>query len=142
MRRVLLLLLLSSPLIVSKVGPSLSRGQAKAFVNGQWFTGKHFQSTTFYAVDGILTRRKPADPVQTVDLQKGFVVPAFADAHNHFPSSKQDLASANRAFLDAGVFYVLNAGGMRNLLIPFEHNWRRPLLLTSSSHTLCLYVPA
>jgi len=111
MRRVLLLLLISSPLIVSKVGPSPSGGQAKAFVNGEWFTGKDFQSTTFYAVDGILTRRKPAGPVQTVDLQKGFVVPAFADAHNHFPSSKQDLASANRAFMDAGVFYVLNAGG-------------------------------
>src|SRR5215469_17084288 len=105
------LVLVLSTLIIPQVGSSLPGAEAKAFVNGQWFTGKDFQSTTFHAVNGILTRRKPADPVQTVDLQKGFVVPAFADAHNHFPSSKQDLASANRAFLDAGVFYVLNAGG-------------------------------
>jgi imidazolonepropionase-like amidohydrolase len=49
--------------------------------------------------------------METVDLRGGFVVPAFADGHNHSPSSKQDLAAANRAYLDAGVFYVLNAGG-------------------------------
>jgi hypothetical protein len=49
--------------------------------------------------------------VESVDLHNGFVVSAFADAHNHFPSSRQDLAAANRAYLDAGVFYVLNAGG-------------------------------
>jgi len=46
-----------------------------------------------------------------IDLQGGFVVPAFADAHTHFPSSRHDLADANRAFLDVGVFYILNAGG-------------------------------
>ncbi len=44
-------------------------------------------------------------------MQGGFVVPPFADGHSHSPSSKQDLAAANRAYLDAGVFYVLNAGG-------------------------------
>jgi hypothetical protein len=44
-------------------------------------------------------------------LQWGFVVPAFADAHNHFPSSKQDLAATNRAYVDTRIFYVLNAGG-------------------------------
>jgi len=46
-----------------------------------------------------------------IDLRGGFVVPAFADAHIHSPSSSHDFADANREFLDAGVFYVLNAGG-------------------------------
>jgi imidazolonepropionase-like amidohydrolase len=112
MRRALLLLFLfSSPLIFSKVGSSSSGSEAKAFLNGKWFTGRDFRSATFYAVNGILTQRKPAGRVETVDLHGGFVVPAFADAHNHFPSTKQDLAAANRNYLDAGVFYVLNAGG-------------------------------
>jgi len=93
------------------VGSSLPGAGAKAFVNGQWFTGKDFQRTTFYAVDGILTRRKPAGTTETVDLQGGFVVPAFGDAHSHFPSTEQNFDKANRAFLEAGVFYVLNAGG-------------------------------
>jgi len=80
-------------------------------VNGKWFTGKEFQSTTFYAVNGILTKQRPTGLIGTVDLQAGYVVPAFADAHSHFPSSGQNFETANRAFLQAGVFYVLNAGG-------------------------------
>lgn len=97
--------------MVSAIASPPRGPEAQAFVNGKWFTGKDFQSGTFYAVDGHLTARKPDGPVRTIDLQGGFVVPAFADAHNHSPSSSQDLADANRAFLDAGVFYVLNAGG-------------------------------
>ena len=95
----------------SQLRPSSRGSEANAFVDGRWFTGKDFESGTFYAVKGFLTSRKPMGPVRTIDLQGGFVVPAFADAHNHAPSSKYDFADANRAFLDAGVFYVLNAGG-------------------------------
>jgi hypothetical protein len=113
MRRIALLLFLasSSLLVISKIGSSPSGSEAKVYVNGEWFNGRDFQSATFYSVNGILTKRKPNGPVETVDLEGGFVVPAFADAHNHFPSSKQDMAAANRAYLDAGIFYVLNAGG-------------------------------
>jgi len=112
MKRVLLLpFLVSFLLVIPGIGSPPSGSEAKAFINGEWFTGKEFRSTTFYAVNGILTRRKPTGPMETVDLQGGFVVPAFADGHNHSPSSKQDLVAANRAYLDAGVFYVLNAGG-------------------------------
>ena len=89
MKRLLLLLVFfqaSFPIILSEVASPHSSSQAKAFVNGKWFTGKHFQNTTFYAVNGILTNRKPTGPVETVDLRGGYVVPAFADAHSHFPS--------------------------------------------------------
>ena len=85
MKRIVLLLFLvsSSLLIISEVGSSHSGSEAKAFVNGEWFTGKDFQSATFYTVNGILTKRKPNGLLEIVDLQGGFVVPAFADAHNH-----------------------------------------------------------
>ena len=114
MKRLLLLLAFlqaSFLIIVAEVGSPHSSSQAKALVNGQWFTGKDFKSVTFYAVNGILTNRKPTGPVEIVDLQGGFVVPAFGDAHSHFPSTEQNFEKANRAFLQAGTFYVLNAGG-------------------------------
>ena len=114
MKRLLLLLVFFQapfPIIVSKIGSPHSSSQAKAFANGRWFTGKDFKSATFYAVNGILTKQEPTGPIETVDLQGGYVVPAFADAHSHFPSSEQNFEMANRAFLQAGVFYVLNAGG-------------------------------
>ena len=112
MRRVLLLLfLVFSLLTVSRVGSPPSSSDAKAFVNGKWFAEQDFESATFYAVDGVLTKRKPPGPIETVDLQGGFVVPAFGDAHAHFPSTAQNFEMANRNFLQAGAFYVLNAGG-------------------------------
>jgi hypothetical protein len=112
MRRVRrLIFLVFSLLIVYRVGSSPSGVEAKAFVNGKWFTGQDFESATFYAVDGILTKRKHPGPIETVDLQGAFVVSAFEDAHVHFPSTEQNFQLANRAFLRAGAFYVLNAGG-------------------------------
>src|SRR5579859_3589377 len=71
-RRILALLFLaSSSLVIRPAGPSQPGSGAKAFVNGQWFTGKDFRRTTFYAVDGILTQQKPSTPIETVDLQAG-----------------------------------------------------------------------
>jgi hypothetical protein len=97
--------------VASQTQSLSSTSEAKAFVNGRWFTGGDFEARTFYAVDGFLTVRKPTGPVRIIDLHEGFVVPPFGDAHNHSPGSKHDFADANRAFLDAGVFYVLNPGG-------------------------------
>jgi hypothetical protein len=143
MSRVLLLLfLVSSALIVFRDGSSPSGPGARVYVNGEWCNGRDFQSTTFYTVDGILTKRKPNGPVETVDLQGGFVVPAFADVHNHFPSSMQDLATANRAYWTPGSFMCSTPEEMRNRPMPFENNEGRPRQLTSSSRTLCSYVPA
>ena len=65
----LLILLVFTLLIINRAGSSPSGSDAKAFVNGKWFTGQDFESATFYAVGGILTRRKPSGPVETVDLQ-------------------------------------------------------------------------
>jgi hypothetical protein len=102
MRRLLLKVFLVSPaLIVSRNGCSPSDSAAKAFVNGEWFDGRDFQSAKIYTVNGVQTTRKPNGPVETVDLHRGFEVPAFGDAHNHFPSSKQDLAAAGGGSLVA-----------------------------------------
>src|SRR5687767_12531699 len=53
------------------------------FINGRWFDGKSFQRQTLYAVDGVLTKKKPVKVDETIDLADRFVVPPFAEAHNH-----------------------------------------------------------
>ena len=128
-KRLLLLLVLT--VFCLRVAASASdlearQPEAKAFVGGQWFTGERFRSVTFYAVNGELTERKPSGPLQTIDLHGGFVVPAFADAHIHSPSSKHDLVDANHAFLEAGVFYVLNAGGNAESANPIRSQLNTP----------------
>ena len=71
-----------------------------AYVHGRWFDGARFVAETVYVVDGRLRRQAPESVAETVDLGGGYVLPPFADAHNHDVSSDRYLA--------AGVFYVKN----------------------------------
>jgi imidazolonepropionase-like amidohydrolase len=81
------------------------------FINGQWFDGKNFQRQTFYAVDGVLTKKKPSGIDETINLADGFVIPPFAEAHNHNLGSavylnREFTRQMIQRYLAAGVFYV------------------------------------
>ena len=54
-----------------------------AFLNGNWFDGRKFEKKVFYSVGGVFSTKKPLKIDETVDLQNGFVIPPFADAHTH-----------------------------------------------------------
>lgn len=85
-----------------------------AFVNGQWFNGRSFERRTAYSVDGRLTFKEPAQVDRTVDLSGSWVVPPFADAHNHSIGTGDEDSdrSAIRRFLADGVFYVKMQGNL------------------------------
>jgi len=81
------------------------------FTNGQWFDGKKFVRQTFYSADGILTGKKPGGDIETIDLSNGFVVPPFAEAHNHNLAggiyfNREFNEKIIRHYLADGVFYV------------------------------------
>ena len=81
------------------------------FVNGQWFDGKSFQPQTFYSVNGILTRKKPHGEIESIDLANEFVVPPFAEAHNHNLGSaiylnRESIRQMIQRYLAAGIYYV------------------------------------
>ncbi len=123
----LCLALAAQPVCVLSQAPPSDPGRKNyQIVNGKWFNGKDFQPQTFYSVDGILTQKKPVGAVEILDLAGKFVVPPFAEAHNHNLGSAVYL---NRDFtrqmiqryLTAGVFYVKipgnpadNAATLRN----------------------------
>jgi len=75
-----------------------------AYVNGQWWTGRAFAPGVRYVRDGVFVPA-PKRPDRVEDLGGGFVVPPFADAHNHMPGSAQGV---NDRALAAGVFYLMN----------------------------------
>jgi imidazolonepropionase-like amidohydrolase len=77
-----------------------------AFVNGAWFDGERFVARTMYVVDGRFVS-SPIDAAVTVDLKGGFVVPPFAEAHNHNVDENDPPALVYR-YLSAGVFYAKN----------------------------------
>jgi len=83
---------------------------AVALVGGHWFDGKDFVDRTVYVIDDTLSDARPARVDSTIDLHSGYVVPPFADAHNH----NVEFSSAARAdailakYIREGVFYVQN----------------------------------
>ncbi|MCA1636054.1 MAG: amidohydrolase family protein [Acidobacteria bacterium] len=87
------------------------------FVNGQWFDGKGFQRKTFYSAGGVLTEKEPRKVDEVIDLQNGFVVPPFGDAHNHNIEKEYNLANQIRAYLNDGIYYVKIPNNIRQFSV-------------------------
>jgi imidazolonepropionase-like amidohydrolase len=85
-----------------------------AFVNGQWFNGRTFEPRTTFSVNGLLTSTRPAHIDQTLDLSNTFIVPPFADAHNHNIGTGDEARDrqAIRRYLADGIFYVKIQGNL------------------------------
>jgi imidazolonepropionase-like amidohydrolase len=79
-----------------------------AFTNGRWFDGKSFQTRTTYSVNGTLSFTEPARIDRMIDLSGTWVVPPFAEAHNHNIDGAVEERSlaAIRKYVADGVFYV------------------------------------
>ena len=76
------------------------------FNNGNWFDGKTFKRKTFYSINGFLTKKRPARIDETIDLENGFVIPPFADAHCHHFDSAYNVEQQTEMYLRDGVFYA------------------------------------
>src|ERR1043165_6565596 len=70
---------------------------------GRWFDGTRFVPRTMYVVDGAFRTRRPARVDNVVELAGGYVVPPYADAHQHLYAP---IAPQIRAYLRDGIFYV------------------------------------
>ncbi len=85
-----------------------------ALLNGNWFDGKTFKARTVYSVNGLFTLQKPSRVDHSLDLSGLWVIPPFAEAHNHNIStgvSEWDKkAIAN--YIRDGVFYVKIQGNL------------------------------
>jgi hypothetical protein len=71
---------------------------------GRWFDGNRFVARTMYVVNGTFRARPPARVDSVVDLAGGYVVPPFADAHQHLVDPRID--ATIRAYLRDGIYYV------------------------------------
>lgn len=78
--------------------------------NGHWFDGERFVDRIMYSVGGYFSASRPARVDSVIDLQQGYVVPPFGEAHNHNVDATN--AAAAHAVIDKylrdGVFYAQN----------------------------------
>ncbi len=97
-----------------------------ALTNGRWFDANTFQARTAYSVGGLFRFEKPARVDRTLDLAGAWIVPPFAEAHNHNIDGAVEERSlaAIRKYVADGVFYVKIQG---NYPLTDEQRRRLPI---------------
>jgi hypothetical protein len=95
------------------------------YTNGQWFDGIGFRRRAFYSVKGVLTLKKPARVDKVFDLKNGFVIPPFAEGHNHW-LEPQAVDEYIQNYLRDGVFYVKDEANMPYIVSQFREKVNRP----------------
>lgn len=84
------------------------RGAVVRFVNAAWYDGDRFVDETMFARDGVFVRSPGTASMKTIDLDEGYVVPAFAEAHHHTVLCDPERIEQ---FVKSGVLYaaIMNA---------------------------------
>jgi imidazolonepropionase-like amidohydrolase len=80
--------------------------------NGRWFDGEKFQARTMYVVNGVFRDAAPARVDTVIDLQHGYVVPPYGEAHNHNVAQSSRIDAQLRRYAEEGIFYVLNPNSL------------------------------
>ena len=101
-------------------------GAVYEFRGGLWFDGDSFRPRTFYTQDGMLVAERPARVDSLIDLRGLWVVPPFAEAHNHNLELGPDLEETIRRYLQAGVFYVKNPNVLPRSALAIRHLVNQP----------------
>jgi hypothetical protein len=121
----LLLPSLLGPLTIVNAQTPLPKQKTYQFTNGQWFDGTDFRRRTFYSAKGVLTLKRPAQIDELVDLKNGYVIPPFAEGHNHWLEPQRIDEYINN-YLRDGVFYMKDEGNLPYIVSQFRDKLNRP----------------
>ena len=93
--------------------------------NGLWFDGERFVPRAMFVVDGRFAPDRPAGVGPVVDLAGLYVVPPFAEGHNHWlePAGTE---AYNAMYLRDGVFYLKDQGNASVLRARLDAALNRP----------------
>ncbi len=78
------------------------------YENGFWFDGDNFIESTFYSSDGIFVQKRPARIDTTINLDRGYIIPPFGEAHSHHYENPALVETINQLSLNDGVFYGMS----------------------------------
>jgi hypothetical protein len=89
--------------------PAPADVRATEYRGGRWFDGTAFVAKTMWVVGDTFAETRPSTVGEVVDLHDGFVVPPFAEGHNHW--LEPALVDAYvQTYLRDGIFYVKDQG--------------------------------
>ena len=87
--------------------------------NGSWFTGSSFEPRTMYLSEGRFVAAPITAPDSSIDLAGAFVVPPFAEGHNHWLEPAA-LPAYVQSYLRDGVFYLKDQGNSPYVLAQID----------------------
>ncbi len=99
---------------------------AQKYVNGRWFNGQTFEQRTVYVVDGVLRMEYAGKADATIDLQGKFVIPPFAEAHNHHFGEEASYKQQLGTYMRQGIFYSKNTNNITKLTVPVRQMVNNP----------------
>jgi imidazolonepropionase-like amidohydrolase len=106
--------------------PAAASQEDVAYVNGRWFDGTGFSQRTLLVHNGVLRTVASAPAgARVVDLQQGYVVPPYCEAHNHNLGIGRP-EQRNSKYLSVGVFYVQILNDSPDLVAAERDYWARP----------------
>jgi imidazolonepropionase-like amidohydrolase len=93
-------------------------GMGTVYANGRCLLDGRFVEQDLYVVDSRFSDLPPVKVQQRVDLAGGWVVPPFAEAHNHNVDSTWGADVALPRYLRDGVFYIANPNNLATQVAP------------------------
>ena len=102
-------------------------------INGKWFNGQGFSKQTVWIYNGKLRFESgKSQPKETVDLSGKYIIPPFAEAHNHNLESEYELDKRIAKYFSHGVFYVKLQSSIKKRMLPLMSWYNHPLGLDIS----------
>lgn len=96
-------------------------------INGRWFNGTTFEKKTVWIKEGLLNFKDVNQEVDTIiDVSNQYIIPPFAEAHNHNLESAYGLDKRIASYLQNGVFYVKHLSSIKKRIDPLMHNYNNP----------------
>jgi imidazolonepropionase-like amidohydrolase len=130
-----MLLLITLPLVATSQLRSSSHSKSveinqsslkMKLINGHWFDGLTFVKRTAWVENGTLNFNATTSMDTIIDLSGKYVIPPFAEAHNHNLESDYKLQERINSYLDNGVFYVKHLSSIKKRIDPLMHNYNKP----------------
>lgn len=100
-----------------------------AYINGHVFDGEGFATGILIVESGRIVSTNASDVVsasERVDLQGGYVVPPFCEAHNHNLGAADENQEAIDRYLREGIFYVGILSNLPRFTDPVRHTYNSP----------------
>jgi imidazolonepropionase-like amidohydrolase len=94
--------------------PVNAQAPVHALLNANWFDDVRFVARDGWSVGGRFTFARPTRVDRTLDLSGRWLIPPFADAHNHGIGTGDAVRDRRMvaAYLKAGVFYMQSMGNL------------------------------